>query len=119
MQFYNEILWFQFALVDFLAATLLFCFFKKEGLYAIIVMNIILCNIQVAKTVEMFGVVLRIWFYLTPVMYPEKILPAKVPAPLGALASRTTSLWRTRKERSLPPYPVTQGWPATSRSHPA
>lgn len=57
MQFYNEILWFQFALVDFLAATLLFCFFKKEGLYAIIVMNIILCNIQVAKTVEMFGVV--------------------------------------------------------------
>ncbi len=31
-----------------------------------------------SDVVEMFGVVLRIWFYLTPVMYPEKILPAKV-----------------------------------------
>lgn len=26
---------------------------------------------------EMYGVVLRIWFYLTPVMYPEEILPPK------------------------------------------
>ncbi|MCG6964464.1 MAG: glycosyltransferase [Acidobacteria bacterium] len=30
-----------------------------------------------ADVVDMYGVVLRIWFYLTPVMYPEKILPDK------------------------------------------
>jgi len=28
--------------------------------------------------VEMYGVMLRIWFYLTPIMYPEKILPKKL-----------------------------------------
>lgn len=30
-----------------------------------------------ADVVDMYGVVLRIWFYLTPVMYPEKILPER------------------------------------------
>ena len=27
--------------------------------------------------VQMYGVILRIWFYLTPVMYPERIIPEK------------------------------------------
>ncbi len=31
-----------------------------------------------SDVVEMYGVILRIWFYLTPVMYPEKILPKRV-----------------------------------------
>ncbi len=31
-----------------------------------------------SDVVEMYGVMLRIWFYLTPVMYPEKILPKRI-----------------------------------------
>jgi ABC-type polysaccharide/polyol phosphate export permease len=30
-----------------------------------------------SDVVEMYGVFLRIWFYLTPVMYPEKIVPKR------------------------------------------
>ncbi|HHQ49044.1 MAG TPA: glycosyltransferase, partial [Acidobacteria bacterium] len=30
-----------------------------------------------SDVVEMYGVFLRIWFYLTPVMYPEKIVPER------------------------------------------
>lgn len=31
-----------------------------------------------SDVVEMYGVALRVWFYLTPIMYPETILPDKV-----------------------------------------
>lgn len=51
----NELLWFCFMLVDFTLALLLFHRFGKIGLYALIVLDIILCNIQVMKIVEMFG----------------------------------------------------------------
>lgn len=51
----NEILWFLFMLIDFSIAIVIFKLFKKEGLYALIVINIIVCNIQVTKTVTLFG----------------------------------------------------------------
>ena len=53
----NELLWFCFMLIDFTLALLLFYRFGKIGLYALIVLDILLCNIQVMKTVEMFGMV--------------------------------------------------------------
>jgi len=52
----NEILWIVFLLLDLSAATLIFKYFRKEGLYFIIGINIILCNIQVMKVVEIFSV---------------------------------------------------------------
>jgi len=51
----NEILWFLFMLIDFSIAIAMFKMFKKEGLYALIVISIIVCNIQVTKTVRIFG----------------------------------------------------------------
>ena len=52
---HNEILWLAFLLGDFLAAVLVFRLFGRIGLHALIVMNIIICNIQVMKLVSLFA----------------------------------------------------------------
>ena len=54
---FNSLLWFGFILVDLNLATAIFRFFGKFGLYAIIVASVITCNIQVLKTVQLFGMV--------------------------------------------------------------
>lgn len=51
----NELLWFLLLIADLSAAVLLLKAFGRIGLYALVVMNVILCNIQVRKGVEMFG----------------------------------------------------------------
>ncbi|WP_432738646.1 queuosine precursor transporter [Maridesulfovibrio sp. FT414] len=51
----NEILWIGFAVLDLSLVLVLYRFFGKTGLYGLIVFNLILCNIQVLKTVELFG----------------------------------------------------------------
>lgn len=57
---HNEILWLIFAVIDLCIALVAFRIFGKNGLFAIIVMNIILANIQVLKTVQMFGLVVTL-----------------------------------------------------------
>lgn len=51
----NEVLWIVFLIVDLLFTLITFKIFGKKGLFALIAANIILCNIQVAKTIELFG----------------------------------------------------------------
>lgn len=51
----NEILWIVFAVVDLSMVVVLHRFFGKAGLYGLIVFNLLLCNIQVLKTIELFG----------------------------------------------------------------
>ncbi len=51
----NEIIWLAFALTDLSLALVMFRFFGATGLYGLIVCNLLLCNIQVLKTVELFG----------------------------------------------------------------
>lgn len=51
----NEFLWLGFALLDLSVAVALFRLFGRSGLFALIVFNLVLCNIQVLKTVELFG----------------------------------------------------------------
>jgi len=51
----NELLWLLMAVIDFCALLIVFRLFGREGLYAAIVISIILCNIQVLKIVEIFG----------------------------------------------------------------
>jgi len=51
----NELLWLLFAVVELSATLVLFRAFGRIGLYALVVMNVILCNIQVQKGVEMIG----------------------------------------------------------------
>jgi len=51
----NELIWLLMALIDFLSLLILYRLFGKEGLYVAIVISIILCNIQVLKIVELFG----------------------------------------------------------------
>ncbi len=51
----NELLWIGFAVVDLTLTLAVFRLFGKSGLFGLIVFNLLLCNIQVLKTVEMFG----------------------------------------------------------------
>lgn len=51
----NELLWIAFALLDLCLVVGVYRFFGKVGLYGLIVFNLLLCNIQVVKTVELFG----------------------------------------------------------------
>ena len=51
----NELLWIGFALLDLTMVVILFRLFGRPGLFALIVFNLLLCNIQVLKTVELFG----------------------------------------------------------------
>ncbi len=51
----NEFLWLAFALVNFLAVTLAYKLFGKTGLLVWIGLGTILANIQVTKTIELFG----------------------------------------------------------------
>ncbi|TYB31769.1 MAG: queuosine precursor transporter [Candidatus Mcinerneyibacterium aminivorans] len=52
----NELLWILYILLDFIISLIIFKLFKKEGLFIIITINIILCNIQVIKFIKMFGI---------------------------------------------------------------
>lgn len=51
----NELLWLGFAILNLTMVLVIFRFFGKQGLFALIVFNLILCNIQVLKTIELFG----------------------------------------------------------------
>ena len=52
---YNEIIWLAFAVLDLGLTVIIYRYFGKTGLYALIPFNLILCNIQVLKTVMLFG----------------------------------------------------------------
>ena len=54
---FNNLLWVGFIIVDLSLAVLIYRFFGKFGLYALIVASVITCNIQVIKTVQLFGFV--------------------------------------------------------------
>jgi len=51
----NELLWLGFAVMDLSLVLIIYRFFGKAGLFGLIVFNLILCNIQVLKTIELFG----------------------------------------------------------------
>lgn len=51
----NELLWSLSVIADLSVVLLAFRLFKKEGLYLVIIANIIVCNIQVLKTISLFG----------------------------------------------------------------
>jgi uncharacterized integral membrane protein (TIGR00697 family) len=53
----TELLWLLFLVIDLSAGLVLFALFRKTGLYAMIIVSIIVCNIQVTKTIELFGLV--------------------------------------------------------------
>ncbi|AZR73417.1 hypothetical protein BBF96_08495 [Anoxybacter fermentans] len=53
----NELLWIILLLINFGAVLLAFRFFGKTGLYIWVAISAILANIQVLKTVELFGLV--------------------------------------------------------------
>lgn len=51
----NETLWITFALVDLCMVLAVYRFFGRVGLFGLLVFNLLLCNIQVLKTIELFG----------------------------------------------------------------
>lgn len=54
---FNNLLWVGFILLNLGLVTIIYRFFGKNGLYVVIVASIITANIQVVKTVEIFGFV--------------------------------------------------------------
>ncbi len=52
---FNNLLWLVFALVALSLTVVVFRFFGREGLYALVVGALIIANIQVTKTVVLFG----------------------------------------------------------------
>ena len=52
----NELIWIFYLLFDFAVILLLYRLFGKPALFAAIVLNIIVCNIQVVKLITLFGV---------------------------------------------------------------
>ncbi|HID32110.1 MAG TPA: VUT family protein [bacterium (Candidatus Stahlbacteria)] len=53
----NEVLWLLFIFVELCLAVLAFYLWRRNGAYAMIAMSTIICNIQVIKTVKIFGIV--------------------------------------------------------------
>ncbi len=51
----NELLWFIFLLLNISTVVAFYHFFGRTGLYIVITYSIILCNIQVLKQVQLFG----------------------------------------------------------------
>ena len=51
----NETLWILFALVDLCMVLVVYRLFGRVGLFGLMVFNLLLCNIQVLKTVQLFG----------------------------------------------------------------
>ena len=54
---FNNLLWAGFVIIDLALAVIVYRFFGKFGLYALIVASVITANIQVMKTVQLFGMV--------------------------------------------------------------
>lgn len=54
---FNNLFWVAFIFIDLALVTLIYRFLGRNGLYAVIVASIIVANIQVLKTVEIFGFV--------------------------------------------------------------
>lgn len=52
----NELIWIIFMIADLTIALIIFRLFGKKGLFMLIAANIIICNIQVLKTIELFGI---------------------------------------------------------------
>jgi len=52
---FNNLLWIAFIVIDLSLALVAYRFFGKFGLYTIIVASVITANIQVLKTVQLFG----------------------------------------------------------------
>lgn len=57
MMFNNELLWIILLLATFIGITLAYRFFGKVGLYSWMAIAIIIANIQVMKTINIFGLV--------------------------------------------------------------
>ena len=51
----NEALWFLYMILDLSMVVLMYKLFGKYGMYAVVVMSSIICNIQVVKLVNLFG----------------------------------------------------------------
>lgn len=53
----NELLWFGLMIFCYFAILLIYKLFGRKGLFAWVAMSIILANIQVMKTIQLFGLV--------------------------------------------------------------
>ncbi|HDG62582.1 MAG: VUT family protein [Thermotogae bacterium] len=97
----NEFLWMIFVVLDLTSAIIIYRFFGKAGLFGLIVMSGIVCNIQVVKLVELFGftatlgnVLYASIFFATDIlseMYGKK--EAKKGVLLGFVTLIVATLW--------------------------
>ncbi|MEA3253675.1 MAG: queuosine precursor transporter [Chloroflexota bacterium] len=103
-------LWVAFVLVDLSLAVLIYRFFGKAGLYALIVASVITANIQVVKTVQLFGFVATLGnvlygsiFFTTDILsevYGKKA--ARRGVWLGFIGMALMTLWMQAGLRFIP-----------------
>jgi len=107
---FNSLLWVGFILLNLGLVTLIYRFFGKTGLYVVIVASIITANIQVVKTVEVFGFVATLGnvlygsiFFATDILsevYGKKA--ARRGVWLGFIGMLLTTLWMQFGLRFIP-----------------
>ncbi|MBU0615663.1 MAG: queuosine precursor transporter [Nanoarchaeota archaeon] len=85
----NITLWILFMIVDLSMVLIAYRFFGKNGLYAMIVMSIIVANIQVLKTVNMFGLVVT----LGNVIYGSIFFSTDLLSEFHGRKAATTGVW--------------------------
>jgi len=98
---FNNLLWIGFIFIDLSLIILIYRYFGKFGLYAIIVASVITSNIQVLKTVQLFGLVATLGnvlyagiFFATDILneiYGEKA--ARRGVWLGFIGMALATLW--------------------------
>ncbi len=85
----NEVIWIGFLLIDFCMALLIFRLFGRVGLYAMIVMNIIICNLQVMKVITIFGMTTT----LGNILYASIFFSTDVLSELYGKKEARTGVW--------------------------
>ncbi|MFW5734973.1 MAG: queuosine precursor transporter, partial [Oceanidesulfovibrio sp.] len=70
----NELLWLGFALLDLTLVVIIYRYFGKAGMFGLVVFNLVLCNIQVLKVIDIFGMTTT----LGPVLYASVFLATDI-----------------------------------------
>lgn len=110
MEIFNIWFWFLFLFIDLSLAVLMYRLWGKKGLYIIIAASIIVANIQVVKTVQLFGLVATLGnilygslFFATDVLsevYGKK--SARRGVWLGFYAMMLMTIWMQLALRFIP-----------------
>lgn len=86
---FNTWFWFLFILIDLSCAIIMYRLWGKRGLYVLIAASVIACNIQVTKTIQLFGLVAT----LGNVLYASIFFATDVLSEVYGKKAATRGVW--------------------------